>query len=155
MSLDEPRLVEQLQAIRQLLAALNDQLAVVTERQQTLFEMFRRLQPAGRDGRSPEETAGTPAATPGQEVVAGCAQDILAVLREVGRPLTRLEVLEELVRRQLRWRENTVSHALVHLTEHGLVDETRDGGPHRYRLRPSGGGAPAAPGATGSIPSQK
>jgi hypothetical protein len=128
---------EQLRAIREQLARLHQQLELVAQRQQLLFDLVSRSQPAAAATRKPAETADHLAAVPAQEVLAECAQDLLRVFREVGHPLTTLEILEELVRRQLRWRESTVSHTLAYLTDHGLVRSSGNASPHRYQLQPA------------------
>ena len=58
---------------------------------------------------------------PGQ--LQSCAGDVLRVLREVGRPLGTLEILEEMAARHLSWRESTVRHVLADLKEEGVVRE--------------------------------
>jgi hypothetical protein len=117
-------LSEELLAIREQLAALQEQLSALAERHQRLCGMLTPQQPAA-------------ATAPVQVVLADCAQDIVRVLREVGRPLNTLEILDEMVHRELRWRESVVSHTLAELMDHGLVENIGDGGLHRYRLKGS------------------
>jgi hypothetical protein len=146
MNPESPGLDEQLQAIREQLTRLHQELAVVAERQQLLFELLNRGQPLSPAASKPAQTPEQPSAIPAQEVLAECAQDLLRVFQEVGHPLTTLEILEEVVRRQLRWRESTVSHTLAYLTDHGLVSSSGNGAPHRYQLQPGTAG-PSVPGS--------
>jgi hypothetical protein len=135
MRLDDSLLVEQLQAIQRQLGRLEEQLAAVAAGQQQLLQVIRRLPAAPLEPTRFSEAPANAAPVPAQEVLTGCAQDIVQAFREVGRPLTTLEILEELVRRELRWRESTVAHTLAHLIDHGLVRNIGDGGLHRYQLR--------------------
>jgi hypothetical protein len=129
MAGEQVNVAEHLEAIRSQLAEVHQQLAAIHEQQRLLCALLGAPGPAPAEGE-----AG--ATLPGQETLADCARDLLRVLREVGRPLTMLELLDELVRRQLRWRESTVSHALVVLQDHAQVRPTGEGGSHRYEAAP-------------------
>jgi hypothetical protein len=81
------------------------------------------------------ERADTHPPAPTAEVLAHCARDLVGVLHAAGHPLTMLEILDELVRRRLSWRENVVRHALLELLDQGTVREASDIRPHSYALR--------------------
>jgi hypothetical protein len=83
--------------------------------------------PAG--GRMP--TARAERRTPGARR-AGCRADVLAVAREVGRPLTRKEVVRALRDAGLRHGAGTVAKALAELTRAGELVNLRD--KRGYRL---------------------
>jgi hypothetical protein len=134
MHLDDAELLEHLQAMHRQMTALQEQLAALRQQQKALCDLLVQRQTL----QAPIEQ-GLPAtdhATPdqAQETLAECAKDILRVLREVGHPLTTLEILDQLVHRQLRWRESTVSHSLVELLDHGVVANVGETGVHRYGL---------------------
>jgi hypothetical protein len=136
MSSEHSHLVEQLTAIREQLATMHQQLVAIWEQQKTLCALVTQLQlRSGETGKNPGPRKDI-SMTHVQEILADCAQDLLRVLREVGHPLNMLEILEELVKRQLRWRESTVSHTLVELVDHGILTDTGESGLHRYALTP-------------------
>jgi hypothetical protein len=124
---------QQLAAIRQQLASLGRQLAALTEQHKQLAAVVSQAWPRRAEGK-PAGAPEHPPGVPGRETIAQCGQDILRVLREVGRPLTTLEILEELVHRHLSWRESTVSHTLADLVAEGLVQDTNGHGPRRHGL---------------------
>jgi hypothetical protein len=130
MSSDRQDLAEELAAIRQQLSSLSQQLMALARRHEELAAVVQQTLPRHHEAKAADHPAGSPA----QEVLARCGQDIVRVLREVGRPLTTLEILDELVHRHLNWRESTVSHTLAELMDQGLVRETKGDGPHRYAL---------------------
>jgi len=131
MEPNRPDLGEHLVVIRRQLAAIQEQLAAMSERHKQLCALVAQLRPRPAEGDRPAEAD---PAVPGQLVLAACARDIQSVLQEAGHPLTMLEILEALVHRQLPWRESTVSHALADLSDHGLVKGSGDSGPFRYGL---------------------
>jgi hypothetical protein len=134
MHLNDSNLLEHLQAMHRQLAALQEQLAALAGHQKALCDLLTQRQPP-----TAFIEPGIPTADPmnpgqAQETLAECADDITRVLRETGHPLTTLEILEQLVERQLRWRECTVSHALAELLDHGVVVNRAENGAHRYGL---------------------
>jgi hypothetical protein len=138
-------LVDQLAAIRQELAVQSQQLTALFDQQKELAALVGRLLPL-RGGEPAAEPVEHHAAVPGREILARCGQDLLRVLREVGRPLTTLEILDALVQRHRSWPESTVSHTLADLKDQGLVCDSGGSGPHRHRLM-----SPPAPQATPAI----
>ena len=86
---------EALAALRRQMAALEEQLAAVNQQQAelrtTLNRLLERFPEAGRvlDNASAEP------------LHRRCAGDVVRVLREVGRPLGTLEILEEMAARHL------------------------------------------------------
>jgi hypothetical protein len=134
MHTDNSNLVKHLEAIDHQLAALQEQLAALCEQHKTLCAVVQQRPfltgPAEQSAAAASEVAPGPA----QETLAECARDIVRVLREAGHPLTTLEILEQLVGQQLRWRESTAAHALVELVDHGVVATTGENGAHHYRL---------------------
>jgi hypothetical protein len=125
-----PDVAEELAALRQQLNALSEQVTALALRQEELNARVNQTLPRQPEGKPADHSVLPPA----QEVLARCGQDILRVLREVGRPLTTLEILGELVHRHLNWRESTVSHTLAELIDQGLVQEKADDGPRRHML---------------------
>ena len=144
MAAETNDLLDQLTAIRQELAFQGQQLAALFDQQKELAALVARL--LASQG---EESAAGPVehhtTLPVRETLARCGQDLLCVLREVGRPLTTLEILDELVHRRRSWPESTVSHTLADLKDQGLVCNSAGGGPHRHCLvsRPSSQNRPA------------
>jgi hypothetical protein len=133
MSNPVPDLAAQLASIRKQLAALSQQVAALSEQHKQLQALVAVTLPGPAETRGPEP--GEPASgPPAREILARCRQDILRLLRDLGRPLTTLEILDELVHRRLSWRESTVSHALAELIDQGLVRGSQDGGPRRHGL---------------------
>ena len=119
---------EELAAIRQQLSALGQQLTALARRHEELAAVVHQTLPGAHEAKAADHLHGPPAA----EVLARCGQDILRVLREVGRPLTTLEILDELVHRHLNWRESTVSHTLAELKDQGTIREKGGDGPRHY-----------------------
>ena len=133
MSNGMPDVSAELAAIRQQLALVGQQLAGLLEQQKELAALVTNALPRRPEARGTEPTEHTPG-PPVREVVARCGQDILRVLREVGRPLTTLEILDELVQRHLSWRESTVSHTLAALRDQGVIRDSGEGGARRHGL---------------------
>ena len=127
MNVEDTSLTEHLLAIRAQLAAL-------CEQQKTLSDLLTRFLAEPAAARKPAESTAPPPAAPTQDVLAQCARDILQALRDAYQPLTVLEILDELVRHQLRWRESTVRHALTNLLEEGVIADRQDVRPHSYGL---------------------
>lgn len=127
MNTDETSVTEHLLAIRTQLAAL-------CEQQKSLCDLLARFLKDPDAARKPLQSAAPPPAAPTHEVLAQCAGDILRILRDAYQPLTALEILDELVRHQLRWRESTVRHALTNLLEEGVIADRQDIRPHSYGL---------------------
>jgi hypothetical protein len=101
--------------LRQQMAALEEQIAAVCRQQAALRAALNQLVTRFPElGQAPEL---------GQQSVRQCAGDVVRVLREVGRPLGTLEILEELATRHLSWRESTVRHVLADLANEGVVRE--------------------------------
>ncbi len=115
--------------LRRQLAALDEQVAAIVRQQANLRTALSQLV-----ARFPElaQAAEPGGATP---PLRQCAADVLRVLREVGRPLGTLELLEELALRHLGWRESTVRHVLADLANEGVVREGKR--PMSYSLAPS------------------
>ena len=63
-----------------------------------------------------------------------CVLDILAVLREIKRPLSRTRLLEEMARRGMDWNERTVAGYLARLVEDGTLENPPEARPRGYRL---------------------
>jgi hypothetical protein len=78
---------------------------------------------------------GTPLPGPSgsaDEIRRSCSQAILQVLCNADRPLTTLDILDELGHRYHCWTSSTVRHTLADLVERGLLIERRDLRPHCY-----------------------
>jgi hypothetical protein len=123
-------MAEDLTAIRKQLAQLSQQLSALAQEHKALAAMVNQSMSRRPEAKGPDHPPGAPV----EEVLARCGQDILRVLREVGRPLTTLEILDELVHRHMSWRESTVSHTLAELTAQGLIRESDDSGPRRHMV---------------------
>ncbi len=133
MQPENSALFEHLTAIRQQLAAVDERLAALEQGQKQLASLLgRHPERPAQPGDAARASRPAPAAPP-QDTLAHCARDILRVLQQVGRPLTMLEILDELVQREANWRESTASHALVYLVDHGRVTASDETGPRRYR----------------------
>ncbi|HEX5272275.1 MAG TPA: hypothetical protein VFW33_17380, partial [Gemmataceae bacterium] len=100
--------------LRRQMAALDEQVAAVNRQQEAVRAALEQLL-----ARFPElgQAAPSGSSTPPRQ----CADDVVRVLREVGRPLGPLEILEELAVRHLTWRESTVRHVLADLVNEGIV----------------------------------
>ena len=122
--------------VAEQLAALREQLTALTGQQKVLCALLGQFLNRHAESRNGVEPMTHSHAVPSLDVVAECGKDILRVLQEARQPLTILEILDELVRRQRSWRENTVRHALTTLLEEGSVADRQDVRPHSY-------GAPA------------
>ncbi len=120
---------ETLAALRQQLAALEDQLAAVNRQQAALRAALNHLLVRFPEAGQPVEPGGA-----GQPMLQRCANDVVRVLREVGRPLGTLEILEEMAVRHLSWRESMVRHALADLKNEGIVREGEGQRPLSYSL---------------------
>jgi hypothetical protein len=128
-------------------AYLLDQLRLVEEQFDVLCEAVAKLHRQQRElsfsvaqMRSKHEAAhpdsvstGAPHPPP-QATMADCERDILRVLDGAGHPLTILEILAELVRQRLSWRENVVRHALLELLDRGAIRDASSVRPHSYAL---------------------
>jgi Penicillinase repressor len=77
---------------------------------------------------------GSDPAVAAAEVRDACAQAILGVLRRADRPLTTLDLLDELGHRYHCWTSSTVRHTLADLVDRGVLMERRDLRPHGYAL---------------------
>lgn len=137
---DPSTVAEQLAVLDRQVLALQEQLAEI---RQQLSGLARQVGPLLEGSAAAARAAEPTAQDLASEVLADCAHDIVRVLHEVGRPLTPLEILDELVRRQLRWRENTVRHTLAELLDRGLVT-TGGNTLHSYALAAHTAAAPAA-----------
>jgi hypothetical protein len=113
--------------LRQKIAALEEQIAAINRQQTALRAALHQLL-----GRFPELGQ---AAEPAPPPLRQCAADVVRVLREVGRPLGTVEILEELANRHLSWRESTVRHVLADLMNEVIVREGQR--PMSYGLAPS------------------
>jgi hypothetical protein len=122
-------ITETLAGLRQQMLALEEQLAIVHQQQAALRTAINQLL-----ARFPEAepVAGPSGVAP--PLLQRCAEDVLRVLREVGRPLGTLEILEEMALRHLSWRESTVRHALADLKNEGVVREGDGERPRSYSL---------------------
>jgi hypothetical protein len=107
-----------LASLRRQMAALEEQLAAVNRQQTALRAALNQLL-----ARFPEPAQAADAGGVGEPSLQRCAGDIVRVLREVGRPLGALEILEAMAARHLSWRESTVRHALADLKNEGVVRE--------------------------------
>ena len=130
MAYDGVEVAEELKAIRLQLVLLSQQISALREEHRELAAFVNEAGPRRQEAKGADH----PHTVPAQEVLLRCGQDILRVLREVGRPLTTLEILDELVHRHSSWRESAVSHTLAELSAQGLVRENGDGGPRRHML---------------------
>jgi hypothetical protein len=106
-------------ALRQQMAALEEHVAAINQQQASLRASLNHLLAHLAEPGPTAETG----ATTGQPQLRSCADDVVRVLREVGRPLGTLEILEEMANRHLSWRESTVRHALADLKSDGIVRE--------------------------------
>ena len=84
--------------------------------------------------RFPDVAPGGEAGLAGEPLHQRCAGDVVRVLREVGRPLGTLEILEEMAARHLSSRESTVRHVLADLKNEGIVREGESERPRSYVL---------------------
>jgi hypothetical protein len=100
------------------MAFLDEQVAAVNRQQAALRAALNQLL-----ARFPELGHNAEPGATGQPPLRQCACDVVRVLREVGRPLGTLEILEELAVRHLTWRESTVRHVLADLANEGIVRE--------------------------------
>ncbi|HKI35854.1 MAG TPA: hypothetical protein VKA46_28620 [Gemmataceae bacterium] len=119
---------ETLTALRQQLAVLEEQVSAVNRQQAALRTAINHLRARFPEAGPVAETGG------GQPMLQRCAGDVVRVLREVGRPLGTLELLEEMALRHLSWRENTVRHVLADLKNEGVVREGDGERPLSYSL---------------------
>jgi hypothetical protein len=124
---DSGEVPAQLTAIREQLAAIHEQLIAI----HTL--LARLLQDPTAEAHLRAAVSHS-AGAQGIGTLASCMRDIVRVLQEVGHPLTILEILDEMVHRQLRWRENTVRHALADMQDKSVVRDTSAIRPHSYDL---------------------
>jgi hypothetical protein len=104
--------------LRRQIAALDEQVAAVNRQQAALRAALNQLL-----ARFPEAGQAAEPGGAGPPALRQCAADVLRVLREVGRPLGTLEILEEMATRHLGWRESTVRHVLADLVNEGIVRE--------------------------------
>jgi hypothetical protein len=103
--------------LRRQMSALEEQVVAINRQQAALRAALNQVL-----GRFPElGQAAEPGAAPLS--LRQCAADVVRVLREVGRPLGTLEILEELAVRHLGWRESIVRHVLADLVNEGIVRE--------------------------------
>jgi chromosome segregation ATPase len=109
---------ETLASLRRQMAALEEQLEAVNRQQTALRAALNQLL-----ARFPEGGQAADTGSVGEASLQRCASDIVRVLREVGRPLGALEILEAMAARHLSWRESTVRHALADLKNEGVVRE--------------------------------
>jgi hypothetical protein len=131
---ESSRLYDQMLAVRAQVIALRQDVAELRRQLSALYDLVaQRVRPPDTpDGTPGSERPAVAALT--EEIVAACARDVVAVLREAGRPLTLLEILNELVRRQLSWRENTVRHALDELLDRGTIARTDSQRPDHFEM---------------------
>jgi predicted transcriptional regulator len=61
-----------------------------------------------------------------------CAQAILDICRRAGRPLSFLDILDELGHHYRGWTSSSVRHLLADLVERGLLQEHAELRPHAY-----------------------
>lgn len=120
---------EAVASLRRQMAALEEQLTAVNRQQAALRAALDQLL-----ARFPEGAHGGETADGGQPLLRRCAGDVVRVLREVGRPLGALEILEEMAARHLSWRESTVRHVLADLKNEGVVREGDGERPLSYCL---------------------
>jgi hypothetical protein len=105
-----------LASLRRQMAALEEQLAAVNQQQAALRAALNQLL-----ARFPEMGQAADLGAVAQPPLQRCAGDVVRVLREIGRPLGTLEILEEMAARHLNWRESTVRHVLADLKNEGVV----------------------------------
>jgi hypothetical protein len=129
-------LVGQLHGLRQQLTVLQEQLEILRQQQAALAARLDQALQALPFGEEAKAVTG-PQIIPTERIVARCAHDVRGVLQTLGQPLTLPEILDELVRRHLTWRENVVRHALDELLDHGEVVDTGHIRPHSYALQAS------------------
>jgi multidrug efflux pump subunit AcrA (membrane-fusion protein) len=104
--------------LRRQMSALEEQVAAINRQQAALRAALNQVL-----ARFPDLGHAADAGAPCQPPLRQCAADVVRVLREVGRPLGTLEILEELATRHLGWRESTVRHVLADLVNEGIVRE--------------------------------
>ena len=110
-------------ALRQRIAELESRLEAVCRQEEALRAALDELR-----SRLPEAE---PHADP---VLRECARDVVRVLRSAGRPLTPLQILDEMAGRHLTWREGTVRHVLADLAAEGVVREGGEDRPRGFQL---------------------
>jgi hypothetical protein len=121
-------LVATIASLRRQMAALEEQVAAIT-RQQAALRASLNLLLAQCPECPPVENG-----VVGEPTLRHCAEDIIRVLRELGRPVGALEILDELAARHLSWRESTVRHVLADLKNDGVVREGDAGRSLSYSL---------------------
>lgn len=67
--------------------------------------------------------------------------DILATLREVGKPLTTTRLIEEMEKRRRHWSERTIAGYLARLVQDGALENDPNAKPRGYRLTDTNGDA--------------
>jgi len=77
------------------------------------------------DGHRPDEKG---------DGLSPCILDILKVLREVRKPLSRTRLMEEMTKRGMYWSDRTVARYLAQLMEDGTVENPDEARPRGYRL---------------------
>lgn len=88
------------------------------------------------DGPAPADAQPKPDADERGDGLSPCVLDILKVLRELKRPLSRTRLQEEMAKRGMYWSDRTVARYLAHLMEDGTVENPEDARPRGYRLPP-------------------
>lgn len=63
-----------------------------------------------------------------------CIRDIIATLREIGKPRTKVQLQEEMEKRGRLWGLRTIEEKLAFLMEDGIVKNPKDASPRGYRL---------------------
>ncbi len=116
-------------SLRRQLAALEEQVVAITRQQAALRASLNLLL-----AQCPECGATLETGVASEPTLRHCAEDIVRVLREVGRPLGALEILDELAAHHLSWRESTVRHVLADLKNDGVVREGEAGRALSYGL---------------------
>lgn len=66
--------------------------------------------------------------------LARCAHDVVQILRDAGKPLTTLEILDALVQHHRSWRESMVRHVIEDLRDRGIIEDTSQIRPYSYAL---------------------
>jgi hypothetical protein len=84
--------------------------------------------PAGQGGRfdEPREERG--------KGLHPCVEHILAVLREAGRPLTGMRILEEMAKKGIEWSKTTVETHVADMMRDGIIENVQEGKLRGYRI---------------------
>ena len=93
-----------------------------------------RLPILGQRGHAPESPPETSQSEEKGRGNSPVVRDILKTIREVGRPLTKTRLLDEMAARGMEWSERAVGGWLARLVDEGTLDNPEEARPRGYRL---------------------